>query len=115
MTEKVYLIRRDGLPMPPVSPETPAELAAWYQDRLAQALSRGERALAIACFDTAPFGFSAAQAAAAVLKAATDLLYDHPESERLDVLCGDEAAYRAYRFHWNLWYAERKPEHDETL
>ena len=57
MTEKVSLRRQDGLPMPPVSPETPEALARWYRDRLLRDLDRGERALTIACFDTAPFGF----------------------------------------------------------
>lgn len=62
MTEKVSLRRQDGLPMPPVSPETAEALARWYRDRLLRDLDRGERALAIACFDTAPFGFPVSQA-----------------------------------------------------
>lgn len=86
MTEKVSLRRQDGLPMPPVSPETAEALARWYRDRLLRDLDRGERALTIACFDTAPFGFPVSQAAAAVLRAVTDLLYDRPEAESLRIL-----------------------------
>lgn len=48
MTEKVSLRRQDGLPMPPVSPETAEALARWYRGRLLRDLDRGERALAIA-------------------------------------------------------------------
>lgn len=114
MTEKVSLRRQDGLPMPPVSPETPEALARWYRGRLLRDLDRGKRALTIACFDTAPFGFPVSQAAAAVLRAVTDLLYDRPEAESLRILCGDEAAFRAYRFHWNMWYAEHKPDHGDA-
>ncbi|MBD5150938.1 MAG: hypothetical protein HDT16_00180 [Oscillibacter sp.] len=51
------------------------------------------------------------RAAQAVLRAVTDFLYDHPEVERLDILCGDDASWRAYNFYWNMLYAEHKPEH----
>ena len=47
-------------------------------------------------------------------RAVTDLLYDRPEAESLRILCGDEAAFRAYRFHWNMWYAEHKPDHEDA-
>lgn len=113
MMEKVTLRRRDGLPMPPVCPETAEALAAWYRARLLRDLDRGERVLTIACFNTAPFGFPVSQAATAVLRAVADLLYDRPEVESLTIACGDEAALRAYSFHWNMWYAAHKPRHGE--
>jgi len=47
-----------------------------------------------------------------VLRAVTEVLYDHPEAERLTIRCGDDASCRAYRFQWNMWYAPHKPPHD---
>ena len=51
------------------------------------------------------------RAAQVVLRAVTDVLYDHPEAESLTVLCGDAGSWRAYCFWWNMLYAERKLEH----
>lgn len=115
MTEKVRLERRDDLPMPLIYLASPEDLALWYAGGLRRSLEHGEKNLAITCFDTQrAFGFDTARAAQAVLRAVTDVLYDHPEAESLTILCGDEESWRAYRFCWNLWYAERKPEHDEA-
>ena len=114
MTEKVHLVRSDDLPMPLIYLAGPQDLADWYAQGLLHTLAQGQRALSIGCFDTqAAFGFPNSQAAQAVLRAVTDVLYDHPEAESLTILCGDEESWRAYRFCWNLWYAERKPEHGE--
>lgn len=113
MTEKVRFERRDDLPMPLIYLASPEDLALWYADGLRWSLDHGERVLSISCFDTQrAFGFDTGRAAQAVLRAVTDVLYDHPESESLTILCGDEESWRAYRFCWNLWYAERKPEHE---
>ena len=35
---------------------------------------------------------------------------EHPAHVRL--VCADEAVYKAYSFQWNMWFAERKPEHE---
>lgn len=113
MTEKVKILRRDHLPMPLIYLASPEDLALWYADGLRWSLDHGERSLSISCFDTQrAFGFDTLRAARAVLRAVTDVLYDHPEAESLTILCGDEESWRAYRFNWNLWYAEHKPEHD---
>lgn len=113
MTEKVRIERRENLPVPLICLASAQDLADWYTGGLRWSLERGERALAITCFDTAvTMGFDNAGAARAVLRAVTDLLYEHPEVESLTVLCGDEASWRAYRFCWNMWYAEHKPPHD---
>ncbi|MDE7261389.1 MAG: hypothetical protein K2N78_04920 [Oscillospiraceae bacterium] len=110
MTEKVTLTRRDGLPMPLIHFAAPEHLAEWYAGGLQYSLERGERRLAISCFDvSAIFGFDLAKTAQLVLRAVTDVLYDHPEAESLEILCDGEAALRAYSFCWNLWYAETKP------
>jgi len=113
MTEKVVLTRRENLPMPLISFAAPEHLAEWYAGGLRHALERGERRLAIACFDVqAIFGFDLARTAQLALRAVTDVLYEHPEAESLEIACGDEASWRAYSFCWNLWYAETKPRHD---
>lgn len=112
MTEKVTLVREDHLPAPLIHLASPEDLAAWYASGLLWALEHGERALEIACFDTAASqGFDTGEAARAVLRAVTDVLYDHPEAESLTIRCGDDASARAYSFYWNMLYAEHKPEH----
>ena len=52
MTEKVTIERRDDMPMPLNLLAGPEDLAAWYREGLLESLEQGERALAIACFDT---------------------------------------------------------------
>lgn len=112
MTEKVTLVRAEGLGVPLIRLASPEELAAWYASQMLWALEHGERALEIACFDTAASqGFDTGEAARAVLRAAADVLYSHPEAESLTIRCGDDASARAYSFYWNMLYAEHKPEH----
>lgn len=112
MTEKVTLVRRDDLPMPLNSFAAPEDLAAWYAGGLLWNLEHGKRALEIGCFDAgAVYGFDMGQTAQAVLRAVTDVLYDHPEAERLTIFCCGEESWRAYNFWWNMLYAEHKPGH----
>ena len=117
MTEKVTLKKADQLPMSLIYLASPGDLAQWYVSQLSWSLEQGQRELSISCFDTASLGFPVPKAAAAVLKAVMDLLYDHPDVERLTILCAGEEAYRAYSLHWNMWYAPHKPHHsyEETL
>ena len=113
MTEKVTLVRRDNLPMPLINFASAGDLAAWYAGGLRFSLERGERRLQISCFNAgAVFGFDMAQTVQLVLRAVTEVLYDHPEAESLTILCGDEESWRAYNFWWNMLYAERKPPHE---
>ena len=112
MTEKVTIQQRDHLPMPLNYLASAEDLAAWYVDGLLWNLSRGERKLAISCFNTcAAYGFDLNRAAQVVLRAVTDVLYGHPEAESLTILCGDGDTWRTYSFWWNMLYAEHKPEH----
>lgn len=112
MTEKVRILRRENLPMPLICLASAEDLAAWYAGGLLWSLDHGERALSISCFDCeGGMGIDLGRGAQAVLRAVTDVLYDHPEAESLTILCGDDASYRAYSFYWNLWYAETKPRH----
>ena len=111
MTEKVTVRQAEGLPMPLIYLSSAEELAQWYVSQMEWALGHGERELTISCFATEPMGFPTSQAAAAVLKAAMDFLYDHPEIGSLAVMCAGEEVYRAYSLHWNMWYAPYKPHH----
>ena len=117
MTEKVIVKQAGPLPMPLIYLSSPEELARWYVSQLEWALDHGEKKLTVSCFATEPMGYPTARAAAAVLKAAMDVLYNHPEVESLTVLCAGEEVYRAYSLHWNMWYAPYKPHHshDEGL
>ena len=52
-------------------------------------------------------------AAYRVLRAVMDYGYAHERPALVRLVCADEPSYRAYSFEWNMWFAERKPEHDE--
>lgn len=112
MTEKVTLSLQQNLPMPLIYLHSAEDLAHWYVSQLTWAVEQGHTELSISCFDTAPMGYEVAKAAYVVLRAVTEFLYDHPAVEKLDIICGDEYAYRAYSFHWNMWYAAEKPHHE---
>ena len=43
--------------------------------------------------------------------ACTDYGYEHERPAHVRLVCADEAVYKAYSFQWNMWFAERKPEH----
>ena len=78
MTDKVSLQKVSQLPMPLIYLATSQDLASWYVSQLSWSLEHGERDLSISCFDSASLGFPVSKAAAAVLKAVMDFLYDHP-------------------------------------
>ncbi len=63
--------------------------------------------LTLACTD------SDLNAAYRVLRAVMDYGYAHDRPARVRLVCADDTAYRAYSFQWNMWFAERKPEHEE--
>ena len=44
-----------------------------------------------------------------VLQAVSDLLLEHPEIKRLNLLCRQEDL-AAYRLQWNMWFSEQKGE-----
>ncbi len=115
MTEKIVIQRRDGLPMPLILLPSAEAMASWYAGQLRWSLEQGERELAVSCFDSAAMGVPLPQAVPAVLKAVTDFLWDHPEAERLTILCDGEDVYRAYSLYWNIWYAGEKTERANFL
>ena len=47
-----------------------------------------------------------------VLRAVMDYGYEHEHPARVRLVCADENAYKAYSFQWNMWFAERKHEHE---
>ena len=112
MTKKVSIRQVHDLPMPRITFPDAQALADWYVDQLDYSLKSGETSLTMSCFDTDFMGCNVKQAAYVVLRAVTDFLYDHPQVEHLEILCGDDKAMRGYTLNWNMWYAEFKPDHD---
>ena len=96
MIKKIKIELRKDLPMPLIYLATAEDLARWQVDQLNWSLQQGHRCCTISCFDTAPMGFPIEQAAAVVLGTVLEFLCSHPETERLTILCGDEASFRAY-------------------
>lgn len=47
-----------------------------------------------------------------MLRAIMDYGYEHERPAHVRLVCADEAVYKAYSFQWNMWFAERKPEHE---
>ena len=45
-----------------------------------------------------------------VLRSVMDYSYDHPELSCVTLVCASEEIAASYRFQWNMWYAERKPD-----
>ena len=48
-----------------------------------------------------------------VLRAIMDYGYEHEQPSRVRLICADEAAYKAYSFQWNMWFAAEKPKHED--
>ena len=47
-----------------------------------------------------------------MLRAVMNYGYEHERPAHVRLVCADEAVYKAYSFQWNMWFAERKPEHE---
>ena len=68
---------------------------------LIRLLEQGETALSLPCpaaEGTVPYRF---------LRAIADFLLDHPAIRQIELLCRAEDL-PAYRFQWNMWFAERR-------
>ena len=85
-------------------------LASCYRSALTLAAERGCRSIAFPSISTGIFGYPVDKAAHVALRTIVEFCYEHPQPEEVRMVCFDERTYRAYRFDWNLWYAERKPE-----
>ena len=111
MTDKVVILPGDA-PVPCVHFAAAADLAQWHLGQLKDQLARGETDLALQCYP--PLGpYSQAAGALAVLRMAMDLLYDTPAVSSLTIRCAGEDCLKAFRFQWNMWFAARKPEHED--
>ena len=51
------------------------------------------------------------KSAYSVLRAVMNYGYEHERPAHVRLVCADEVVYKAYSFQWNMWFAERKPEH----
>lgn len=58
--------------------------------------------LCLACLD--------ANIAYLVLRRIMDYSYEHPDMPSVTLVCANEEVAAAYRFQWNMWYAERRPD-----
>ena len=88
-----------------------ALLASCYRNSLLLAIEHGCKSVAFPSISTGVFGYPVAKAAHVALRAIVDVLYDHPELD-VTMVCFDEKTLGAYRFDWNMWYAEYKEHHD---
>lgn len=75
-------------------------------ERAAELLPSGCEVLSLACAD--PDMAHAYR----VLRTVMEYGYEHERPATVRLLCADEAVYKSYRFQWNMWFAEHKPEHD---
>ena len=77
-------------------------------DRAAELLplTDGDR-LTLACTD------DDLKAAYRVLRAIMDYGYEHEKPSCVRLICADTAVCKAYSFQWNMWFAERKPQHGQ--
>lgn len=68
-------------------------------------LAQPEETLTLACSN------ADGKAVHRLLRTVMDHGYEHDRPARVVLVCADEAVYRSVQFQWNLWFAERKPEH----
>ena len=87
-----------------------ALLAACYRSSLTAAGERGIASVDFPSISTGIFGYPVAQAAPVALKAILDYLAEHPEMQRVRMVCHTEDAARVYRQTYNALYAGTKEE-----
>ena len=110
MTEIVSIICDPSLPTPAVSFSSPDVLVQWTCKRLLAALSeRGDEVSLPVWAGLA--GGNLPTCAFQILRAIMELVYAHPLLRKLTLVCGSEEELAAFRFQWNMWFAEKKPEH----
>lgn len=87
-----------------------ALLAACYRSSLTAAGERGIASVDFPSISTGIFGYPVAQAAPVALKAILDYLAEHPEMQRVRMVCHTEDAARVYRQTYNALYAGTREE-----
>ena len=115
MLPDVHITCHEGLPLPPTCPETTSSLASLYLEQLREAVTRGDTVVTLTVFQWPQSSWPPLSGAYAVLRIAVDFLYNHSQIQHLELCCAGQDCYRSYQFQWNLWFAERKPEHMETV
>ena len=108
MLPRVSIIRREEPAHLPPCPQTTRALAAGCLSRLQESVRRGEKTAALELFQWPDSPWRPLDGTYAVLRAAVEFLYDHPELEQLELHCAGETCWRACRFQWNMWFAETK-------
>lgn len=87
-----------------------AALASCYRESLTLASQNGIRTVDFPSLSTGVFGYPVAQAAPVAEKAILNYLADHPEIQRVRMVCHSEDAARIYRQIYNMFYAPTKEE-----
>lgn len=85
-----------------------ALLASCYRACLQLASEHRIRTVDFPSVSTGIFGYPMVQAATVAEKAIMEYLAEHPEIERVRMVCHTEQAAVIYRQVYNLWYAESK-------
>lgn len=83
----------------------PALLASCYRSCLELASQYQIRTVDFPSISTGIFGYPIVPASTVAEKAIMDYLSNHPEIERVRMVCHTEAAAAVYRQTYNLWYA----------
>lgn len=89
------------LPRLLIAAMTTVEIITGEVAALPNAASFDGSATVLACTDAA--------AAYRVLRSIMDYGYANAEPQHITLVCANEDIAKAYRFQWNMWYAERKP------
>lgn len=112
MTEKVFIVCDPSLPTPAVSFSSPEPLVQWTCQRLLTALSqRGDEVMLPVWAGLA--GGNLHACTLQILRAIMEVVYAHPLLQKLTLVCTSEEELSAFRFQWNMWFAGKKPEHQE--
>ena len=107
MLPDVTLTCREAL-VPPPCPESLSALAEDCRAQLSLALRQGRERAVLPAFQWDRSPWTPLEGAYAVLRAAVDFLYDHPQLRHLEIQCAGAACLRCYQFQWNMWFAETK-------
>ena len=88
----------------------PALLASCYRSCLTLAAEHGIRTVDFPSISTGVFGYPVMQAATVAERAILTFLEDHPEIQRVRMVCHREETARIYRQMYNFWFAATKAD-----
>ena len=110
MLPTVHFTCDKGLVPPSACPANLQALAEPYRRILEAAIHACEETVSLTVYHWPDSPWPLPSGAYTVLKTAVDFLYDHPGIRQLEVHCAGPDCYQAYRFQWNMWFAEHKGE-----